>query len=94
MKILLLLLPLILLGDACRIATISKSRTHPVTQDEIKKEIENNLLIIKSCHKYPEVTAEAKLYNEYLLFKYLKLPTVHLNDNELIERCRSVNHSI
>lgn len=91
-KILLFLLPLALLADSnvqsCNAAIINKSRTHPVTTKEIKKEIENNLNIIDKCHKYPDIVEEAKLYNEYLEFKYLKLPTVFVNENELIKRCR------
>ena len=96
MKVLLLLLPLALLAkqepQPCKTATMNKSRTHPVTHKEIKNEIENNLYIIEECQNYPDVIKEAELYNEYLLFKYLKLPTVHVNDDDLVERCRRLDH--
>ena len=91
MKLLLFLLPLSLLAESCKEATMNKSRTHPITHEEIRKEIENNLRIIDTCQAYSEVIREAELYNEYLLFKLLKLPTVNLNDDELIERCRRIN---
>ncbi len=91
MKVLLLLLPLALLAGPCEVATLKKSRIHPITTEEIKKEIENNLYIIDKCQKYSDVVKEAKLYNAYLLFKYLKLPTVHANDDDLLERCKRVN---
>ena len=91
MKVLLFLLPMVLLADTCKMATMKKSRTHPMTHAEINMEIENNLLIIENCKKYPDVVREAELYNEYLLFKYLKLPTVHMSDDDLIERCKRIN---
>ena len=91
MKSLPFLLPLALLASPCDVATMNKSRIHPITIEEIKKEIENNLHIIDECQNYPDVTKEAKLYNEYLLFKYLKLPTVHAYDDDLIDKCRRVN---
>ena len=91
MKILLFFLPLVLLSEPCKVATLKKSRIHPVTTEEIKKEIENNLNIIDKCKNYHNVVKEAKLYNEYLLFKYLRLPTVHVNDDDLIERCKRIN---
>mgnify|MGYP000368534674 CR=1 FL=1 len=90
MKFLLFILPFTLLADTCRDATMKKSRMHPVTHEEISKEIENNLLIIDKCKEYRDVVREAELYNEYLLFKYLKLPTVHMSDDELIERCKRI----
>lgn len=96
MKVLLFLLPLALLAEpeqqSCKVATMNKSRTHPMTHQEIKKEIENNLDIIDRCQNYPDVIKEAELYNEYLLFKYLKLPTVHVKEDDLIERCRRINY--
>lgn len=64
-----------------------------MTHEEIQKEIDINLLIIKECRAYPDVVREAELYNEYLLFKYLKLPTVLFNNDELIERCEQVDQS-
>ena len=91
MKTLLFLLPLVLLAGPCDEATMKKSRTHPITTEEIEKEIENNLNIIKECKDYSGVVKEAELYNEYLLFKYLKLPTIQANDNDLIERCKRVH---
>lgn len=91
MKVLLFLLPLTLLADTCKVATMKKSRMHPITHEEIKKEMENNLLIIDTCQEYPDVVREAELYNEYLIFKFLKLPTVHMSDDELIERCKRIN---
>ena len=91
MKTLLFLLPLVLLSGPCDVAIMKKSRTHPITTEEIEKEIENNLQIIKECKNYSGVVKEAELYNEYLLFKYLKLPTIQANDNDLIERCKRVH---
>ena len=91
MKVLLFLLPLALLAGPCEVAIMNKSRIHPITLEEIEKEIENNLHIIDECQKYSGVAEEAKLYNEYLLFKYLKLPSIHVNYDDLIERCRRVN---
>ena len=95
MKILLFLLPLIMLAkpvpESCKAVTTNKSRIHPITIEEIEKEIENNLHIIEECKDYSDVTKEAELYNEYLMFKYLKLPTVPLYDNKLLERCRRLN---
>ena len=91
MKVLLFLLPLALLAGPCEVATLNKSRIHPITIEEIRKEIENNLYIIDTCQNYPEVVKEAKLYNEYLSFKYLKLPTVQVNDDDLTERCKRIN---
>lgn len=88
---LLFLLPLALFAGACDVATQKKSRTHPITTEEIEKEIENNIHIIEACKDYSGVVREAELYNEYLLFKYLKLPTVSVNNNDLIERCRRIN---
>ena len=91
MKVLLFLLPLSLFASPCAVATMNKSRTHPITIEEINNEIENNLHIIDKCRNYPDVVKEAKLYNEYLLFKYLKLPTVQANDDDLTERCKRIN---
>ena len=91
MKTLLFLLPLVLLASPCDVATMKKSRTHPITTEEIEKEIENNLHIIKECKDYSGVVKEAELYNEYLLFKYLKLPTIQANDDDLVERCKRVH---
>ena len=91
MKVLLFLLPLTLFADTCKDATMKKSRTHHMTHTEINTEIENNLLIIENCRVYPDVVKEATLYNEYLLFKYLKLPTVYMSDDDLIERCKRIN---
>jgi len=88
---LLFLLPLALFAGPCEVATLKKSRTHPVTTEEIEKEIENNLHIINACKDYSGVVNEAELYNKYLLFKYLKLPTAPVNNNDLIERCRRIN---
>ena len=92
MKVLLFLLPLVMLAtpvpESCKAFTMNKSRIHPVTIEEIEKEIENNLHIIEECKDYSDVTKEAELYNEYLMFKYLKLPTVHAHDDGLLERCR------
>ena len=90
MKVLLFLLPLALLAGPCEVATLKKSRIHPITFEEIEKEIENNLYIIDKCKNYPDVVKEAELYNDYLSFKYLKLPTVQVND-DLIERCMQIN---
>ena len=70
---------------------MNKSRIHPITIEEIQNEIENNLYIIDKCQNYSDVVKEAKLYNEYLLFKYLKLPTVQVNDDDLTERCKRIN---
>ena len=92
MKVLLFLLPLALCAETklqlCKIATMNKSRIHPMSSEEIKKEIENNLNIIDKCQNYPEIIKETELYNEYLLFKYLKLPTVPLYDDKLLEKCK------
>lgn len=91
MKVLLFLLPLALFASPCKVATKNKSRIHPVTIEEIKNEIENNLHIIDGCQNYSDVVKEAELYNEYLLFRYLKLPTVQANDDDLTERCKRIN---
>ena len=92
MKILLIiLLSLTYVFGSCKTAIKKKARVHPITHEEIQKEIDNNLLIIEECRDYPDVIKEAELYNEYLLFKYLKLPTVHVNNDDLIERCKRVN---
>ena len=94
MKAWLLLLPLALFAESnlqiCKTATMHKSRIHPMSTEEIKKEIENNNDIIEKCKNYPDIVKEAELYNEYLLFKYLKLPTVPLYDDNLLERCRKL----
>ncbi|MGB5506819.1 MAG: hypothetical protein WBM70_09040 [Sulfurovum sp.] len=96
MKVLLLWLPLALLAEAeiqsCKAAIMKKSRIHPIAHEEIKQEIEINLDIIDRCQNYPDVIKEAELYNEYLLFKYLKLPTVRVNEDDLLERCRRINY--
>ena len=92
MKILIIiLLSLTYVSGSCKAATKKKSRIHPITQEEIKIEIDNNLLIIQECRDYPDVVREAELYNEYLLFKYLKLPTVRVNNDDLMERCKRVH---
>lgn len=89
MKIFLItLLLLSYLSGSCKDAIKNKSRLHPITTEEIQKEIENNLRIIEACKGYAEVVKEAELYNEYLLFKYLKLPTVYANDDSFLERCK------
>ncbi len=69
-------------------AIMNKSRIHPMTYEEIKKEITNNLIIIENCQNYPDVIKEAELYNEYLLFKQFKIPTILVNEGDLIERCK------
>ena len=89
--LLMLLFTLSYLSGSCKVAVNQKSRVHPITHEEIKKEIDNNLLIIEECRNYPDVVKEAKLYNEYLLFKYLKLPTVHVKNDDLIEKCKRVH---
>ena len=71
-------LPLVLLANPCDVVTQKKSRTHPITTEEIEKEIANNIQIIEACKDYSGVVREAELYNEYLLFKYRKLPTVKM----------------
>lgn len=95
MKAVLLLLPLLLFSESalksCKAALKKQSRIHPILHKEIKAEIENNLLIIEACQSYPDVKKEAKLYNEYLLFKYLRLPTIQVHDEDLIERCRRIS---
>lgn len=91
MKVLLFFLPLSLFASPCDVAIMNKSRIHPITTEEIKNEIENNLYIIDKCQNYSDVVKEAKLYNEYLLFKYLKLPTIQANDDDLTERCKRIN---
>ena len=92
MKILLIsLLLLTYVSGSCKEVIKKKSRIHPITPEEIKIEIDNNLLIIQECRNYPDVVKEAKLYNEYLLFKYLKLPTVHVKNDDLIEKCKRVH---
>jgi|GEM_PF-1610397 hypothetical protein len=92
MKVLLFLLPLALFSgpefQRCKVASMNKARIHPMSNEEIKKEIENNLYIIRECQNYPDIIKEAELYNEYLLFRYLRLPTVHIYDDKLLERCR------
>ena len=86
--LLIILFSLTYLSASCKDAVRSKSRLHPFTTEEIQKEIENNLRIIEACKGYAEVVKEAELYNEYLLFKYLKLPTVYANDDTFLERCK------
>ena len=88
---LIILFSLSYVSGSCKVAINNKSRVHPITQEEIKKEIDNNILIIQECRDYPDVVKEAKLYNEYLLFKYLKLPTVHVKNDDLIEKCKRVH---
>ena len=95
MKVLLFLLPMVLFAESkfqlCKIATMNQSRIHPISSEEIKKEIESNLDIIAKCQNYPDIIKETELYNEYLLFKYLKLPTVPLYDEKLLEKCRRLD---
>jgi hypothetical protein len=79
------------MSGSCKVAINKKSRVHPITPEEIKKEIDNNLLIIQECQDYPDVVKEAELYNEYLFFKYLKLPTVHVKNDDLNEKCKRVH---
>jgi methyl coenzyme M reductase subunit C len=86
-----ILLALSHVSGSCKVAINQKSRVHPITPEEIKKEIDNNLLIIQECRDYPDVVKEAILYNEYLLFKYLKLPTVHVKNDDVIEKCKRVH---